>query len=115
MNNNGETAEDNRDSGVLSNPLSFLHSGSFVWYGASLNLRGSYGFYWLLQSTNTTYSGYLRLDDKYLSPLNGNDRANGFAVRCVVSLPILYVQKAGNYLLTKVTNPSPLSLLLAIL
>ena len=33
----------------------------------------------------------------------------------VVSLPILYVQKAGNYLLTQETNPSTLSLILAIL
>ena len=117
------SGENHRDSGVLSNPLSFRRSGRFGWGSAGLNnLRGSYGNYWSLHSAGTTGSFCLYFNNSYLSSKDISDHGLGFVVRwvatlngLVVSLPILYVQKAGNYLLTQATNPSPLSLILAIL
>ena len=80
---NGETTEDNRDSGVLSSPLSFLRSGYFGWNFAGLDGRGGSGYYWSLRSGSATYSGYLYFDSTYLSPQDYGNRGNGFAVRCV--------------------------------
>ena len=111
-----------RDSGVLSGPLSFLRNGLFGWHDSYLYNRSGGGYYWSLHSFNTTVSYGLYFDNTGLSPQGIYHRGYGFAVCCVsninglvVSLPILYVQKAGNYLLTQVTNPSPLSLILAII
>ena len=122
MKNNGQTTENNPDSGILSNPLSFPHSGYVYVIDAGLHNRGYYGLYWSLHSIDTTASYGLFFHTTGLHPQNYDYRGFGFAVRCVitpnglvVSLPILYVQKAGNYLLTQATNPSPLSLILAIL
>ena len=79
MKNEGEE----RESGLLSNPLSFLRSGYFAWVSASLGNRGGYGYYWSLRSANTTYSNSLRFSSTLLNPQNSNDRGSGFAVRCV--------------------------------
>ena len=71
----------NEDSGVLSNPLSFLHSGDFVWYSAGLN-HSDYGRYWSLCSYSTVYSFGLRFYNTNLNPQLTNERGDGFAVRC---------------------------------
>ena len=83
MKNNGDTTEDNRDSGILSNPLSFLRSGYFYWNYAGLNNRGGHGYYWSLRSANTTNSNSLYFYGTNLSPQSNSNRGNGFAVRCV--------------------------------
>ena len=95
----GQTTEDNRDSGVLSNPRSFLHSGGFYWNYAGLVNRSGDGNYLSLRSANTTSSNYLAFGSTGLSPQGNGSRGYGFAVRCG-SIP---------------PNPSPLSLILAIL
>ena len=74
---------DERDSGVLSNPLSFLRSGSFGWSFAGLSNRGGGGDYWSLRSANTTNSNNLYFSNTYLTPQNYSSRGNGLAVRCV--------------------------------
>ena len=81
--NNDQTSEDNRDSGVLSNPLSFLRSGLFYWDSASLSYRGSNGNYWSLRSANTTASNYLNFSNTFLHPQYHYNHGFGFAVRCV--------------------------------
>ena len=86
----------NQDSGVLSNPLSFLHSGYFRWSNADLINRGWNGSYWSFRSTDDTRSYLLAFSDILLASQHNDYRGNGFAVRFVV-------------------NPSPLSLILAIL
>ena len=79
----GQTEEDNRDSGVLSSPLSFLRSGVFGWRVADLSSRGGGGYYWSLRSANTTYSNYLYFSNTFLNPQDIGNRGYGFAVRCV--------------------------------
>ena len=83
MKNNSQTSEDNRDSGLLSSPLSFLRSGYFYWGNAGLNDRGGSGNYWSLRSNSTTNSYYLYFNNTGLNPQYSNNRGNGFAVRCV--------------------------------
>ena len=85
MENNSQTSEDNRDSGLLSSPLSFLRSGLFYWSVAGLNSRGGSGdgYYWFLRSYSTTFSSNLYFHNTNLNPQSSNYRGNGFAVRCV--------------------------------
>ena len=82
MKNNGETTENNRDSGLLSNPLSFLRNGGyFAWYDIGIYDRGGRGYYWSLRSTSTTLSNYLDFYSSSLNSLLYYDRGSGFAVR----------------------------------
>ena len=100
MKNEGQTSEDNMDSGILSSPLSLLRNGGYFSANtAGQSDRGGYGYYWSLRSANTTGSNALDFGNTYLGPQYGSNRGIGFAVRCVASSP----------------NPSPLSLILAIL
>ena len=96
MKSNWQTTEDNRDSGVLSNPLSFLRSGFFYWLDSTLGVHGSQGLYWSLRSGTTELSNGLYFHGTHLDPQSFGPHGYGMAVRCV-------------------TNPSPLSLILAIL
>ena len=80
---NNTSGEDSRDSGVLSNPLSFLRSGHLYWYDAGLLNRGGGGGYWSLRSANTTYSNDLYFRNTGLNPQGSDNRGYGFAVRCV--------------------------------
>ena len=82
MNKNDDTS---RDSGVLSNPLSFIHSGSFGWDFAGLNNRGTLGNYWSLRSASTTDSYRLLFSSSHLGPQNGaGGHGYGFAVRAQI-------------------------------
>ena len=82
MKDNSQAPETNSiDSGVLSNPLSFLRNGYIYWNDASLYSRGGYGSYWSLRSTNTTYSNFLGFSNTYLNPQSDNLRGYSFAVR----------------------------------
>ena len=83
MKSNSQTSEDNRDSGLLSSPLTFLRSGSFTWNGAILSYRSNYGYYWSLRSANTISSNILSFNYTYLNTQNLGYRGDGFAVRCV--------------------------------
>ena len=69
------------DSGVLSNPLSFLHGGSSNWSSADLGLRGHYGYYWSLGSGNTTGSYNLIFRGTALNPQYNTNHGSGFAMR----------------------------------
>ena len=79
MKNEGEE----RDSGLLSSPLSFLRSGLFYWGLAGLGNRGGVGYYWSLRSANTTVSNNLYFNSTDLFPQSNGHRGYGFAVRCV--------------------------------
>ena len=79
MKNNTQTTENNRDSGVLSNPISFLRSGNLYWSGAFPNNRGEYGYYWLPSSYSDIYANYLRFDNTNLNPQGIDPRGFGFA------------------------------------
>ena len=72
-----------QDTGVLSDPLSFLRSGDFYWSGASLDARGATGNYWTLGSENDRYSIRLWFYGTRLYTIYGTYRGTGFAVRCV--------------------------------
>ena len=92
MKNNSQTSEDNRDSGVLSNPISFVRSGDFDWYRAALGGRNSFGSYWSLRSTNTTFSNGLDVGNTQMNPQYNNARGYGFAVRCVSYCPTIIIK-----------------------
>ena len=121
MKGTGQTSESNMDSGLLSNPLSFLRSTEYTSENAKVNTE-QLGRSWTSESRDETLSYPLVFGYNHLYKTAYVSRGLGFAVRCVVtpnglvvSLPILYVQKAGNYLLTKATNPSSDPFILAIL
>ena len=82
MKNNGQTEENNRDSGVLSNPLSFIYSGDYYYRIATLDDRNSRGYFWSLRSINDNISGNLNFHSTYLDPQNSNYKGLGIAVRC---------------------------------
>ena len=84
------------DAGIRSNPLSFSPNGDFAWGHASLYYRGGYGTYWSLRSNSDIGSNFLEFYNTGLNPQYSYARGYGMAVRCVA-------------------NPSPLSLILAIL
>ena len=69
-----------QDSGVLSNPLSFLRSGHFDWGNAGLYYRSSLGYYWSLYSTNDAGSNGLYFNNANLDLQNAYRRGYGFAV-----------------------------------
>ena len=73
------------DAGVLSTPLSFVHSGVFRWENTELSWRGGDGHYWSLRSSDVTGSNRLVFYNTYLSPQANSLRGNGFAVRCIAS------------------------------
>ena len=90
MKNDGQTIETDRDSGVLSNPLSFLRSGYFGWNHAGLYSRGGYSGYWSNRSNSTNYSDSLILDSARLNPQNTYEsHGGGFAARCNKSFTTL--------------------------
>ena len=76
----GETS---RDSGLLSDPLSFVRSGEFTWSRGALSIRNANGIYWTLLSRNTVGSDGLDFFNTYLYlyPQFAYYHGNGFAVR----------------------------------
>ena len=81
MKNNGQTTENNRDSGILSSPISFLHSGRYTWDNATLHDRGAFSLYELSRSNNTTNSNLLYTGYTYLETQAQINRGHGFAAR----------------------------------
>ena len=71
----------NSSSALRSAPINLTLSG--VAYSSSMNAQGSYGFYW----SSTVYSSYvaynLDLNSSSVDPSDGNNKLNGFSVRCV--------------------------------
>ncbi|MBR3353040.1 InlB B-repeat-containing protein [Candidatus Saccharibacteria bacterium] len=63
-------------------PNNFLYSGNFN--GSSAYNRGSYGYYWSRSAYSNYGSYYLRLTSTNLNPSGGNDKSNGFSVRCLI-------------------------------
>ena len=96
MKDNNQTSEDNRDSGILSSPISILRSGLLGWNHSSAEGRGIYGLYWSPRSYTTTYAYDLYFHNLSINFNSVDTHGMGQAVRCVA-------------------NPSPLSLILAIL
>ena len=94
MKSGGETLEsESKDSGLLSNPLSFIRGGFYSYMGASLYARSVRGAYWSLQSgseSNSSTSRDLYFHSANLLTQDYNDRGDGFAVRCVAVLQILH-------------------------
>ena len=65
--------------------LSYVRSGNYNWNSGGLNNRGSNGNYWSAATYNTNNSRNLNFNASNLNPRNGNNKGNGFAVRCVAS------------------------------
>ena len=78
------------DSGILSTPLSFLHSGYLGWEVADLYARGVHSNYWTLRSESATFSSILYSNNISLVPQTRAYQGNGDAVRCVATLQILH-------------------------
>ena len=70
-----------RDSGVLSNPLSFVRAGFYRWNSSAIDARTSYGDFWLLRSRNENESNTLNISSTDLRLQHYYDRSFGFAVR----------------------------------
>ena len=89
-------SENERDAGVISTPLSFHRTSCYDCGNASLDNRNG-GYYQSLRSVNTIYANVFGFYNTTINPQSYDIRGYGFAVRC------------------DKTNPSPLSLILAIL
>ena len=72
------------DSGILSEPFVFSHSGSYNWSSTGLNGRSSLGHYWSSPTYSAAGSSCQSFHSIYLSPKNGNLKGFGYAVRSVV-------------------------------
>ena len=81
MKNSTQTSETDQDSGILSNPLSFVHSGNFYWGTARLDVRDIGGRYWSLHSQSTEGRYSLYFQNTALYPQTSNNSGVGFAVR----------------------------------
>ena len=89
------------DSGILSEPFAFPHSGAYNWNSTSLGNRSSYGNYWTSHAYSTTRSHYQAFGSTIFGPQNGNNKGYGVAVRCTIS----------NYRRTmtqRIASPAPL-------
>ena len=73
--------ETDSDSRIRPLPLSFIRSGNYNL--GSLNNRGSNGNYWSAVGNSSTNAYNLNFNSGNLNPQNGNNKYNGFAVRCV--------------------------------
>ena len=66
-----------------NNYAGFSYAGHWNSTDSSASNVGSYGYYWSA-SVYSTYSGYhLDFSSSNVYPQNGNNKSNGFAVRCV--------------------------------
>ena len=63
--------------------LSFLRSGNYNYDSGALNNRGTNGNYWSLRGNSGTNANNLNFNSTNINPQNGNNRGNGFAVRCL--------------------------------
>ena len=98
---------DSQDSGILSNPLSFVRSGYVYWSDACTYEHGSAGNYWSLRSYSTTASNYLYFSTTSLNPQSYNNRGLGFAVRCVVFASVLTSTLGVFFALAKIGTVEP--------
>ena len=80
------TPNKNVDTILFNQPLSFFRSGYYNWESASRYGRDSYGDYWESRIYSATNSNNLNFNSTNLNPQNGNNRGNGFSVRCVSAL-----------------------------
>lgn len=71
----------NGDQGLFTAPLYFVRSG-YAWSDA-LYYTANNGNYWSSTVNSGAGSYYLYFSSSLVYPANGNDRAYGFAVRCV--------------------------------
>ena len=83
MKSTAETAEADKDSGLLSNPLSFIHSGYFRWEYSSLLYLGVVGGYWSLRSGDFTGSDVLYFYNADMGTQRWAQHGWGFAVRSI--------------------------------
>ena len=86
MKNNSSWTGNNQNAGVISDPLSFVHSGRFNWYNAGLYARGGGGNFWVLRSNSINNSNYLDFGDTGLIPQHNNSRGYGMAVRRISNM-----------------------------
>ena len=75
-----QTSEDNRDSGILSNPLSFIRSGYILWSNNVTYEREISGNYWVLRSNGVINSNTLIFGNINLYSDTNHARGYGFAV-----------------------------------
>ena len=74
--------ENNRDSGILSNPLSFVRNGMYDWGGGIDYARSTRGYYALPHSQSINYSSMFYFHNTNLDPKSGGSRGSSFVVRC---------------------------------
>ena len=75
-----KNTNEERDSGILSNPLSFIRGGYFSWGSANIGTRGGNGYSWSPRSTYTTNTNVLVFSSANLNPQSGLEHGFGFAV-----------------------------------
>ena len=81
--NHGNDYFRNADTAVLSFPLSFIRSGVYYWDYGGLSNRTNNGYFWSSYASSVTNSRSLGFGGRSLSPQNGINKGDGFAVRCV--------------------------------
>ena len=64
-------------------PLSLVYSGHYYWVDGSLYNRGSRGDFWSSTPGSTVGARLLGFLSTRLVPQSGNDKIDGFSIRCV--------------------------------
>jgi uncharacterized protein (TIGR02145 family) len=57
--------------------------GNYNWSNGALNNRGTNGNFWSSAAYSTTNAHNLNFNSTNFNPQNGNNKGNGFSVRCV--------------------------------
>ena len=91
--NDGDTLKDinnDQDSSraLRSLPLSVMMSGSYNWYNGNSDwgAKNGYGSFWASTPNSCTLSRHLFFYSTNVNPKYGNNKPNGFSLRCVARL-----------------------------
>ncbi len=73
----------NTDASVIAEPLHFIRSGNYYWYGGTLDDQGTHGNFWSATAKSGPRAYYLYFSSGGLHPQTYNIKGYGCTVRCV--------------------------------
>ena len=71
---------------IKSYPFSYVYSGNYYWSTGRLYYQGNTGYYWSSTVVSSTTAYTLSMWSSGIRPANTSNKANGFAVRCVLDI-----------------------------
>ncbi|MBR2600631.1 hypothetical protein IKE07_00615, partial [Candidatus Saccharibacteria bacterium] len=71
---------------IKSYPFSYVYSGYYYWYTGRLYYQSNLGYYWSSTVVSSTRAYFLHTWSSDVRPASTDNKAGGFAVRCVTIL-----------------------------